>query len=63
MGFLGVWVGSYVAKKIDDLVKFLWKVEQCTTFEGKKIKFNLELEKKRFTDQTILKKIGQFMQL
>jgi hypothetical protein len=63
MGFLGVWVGSYIIKNIYDFLKFLSKVEQCTTFEGKKIKFNLELEKKRFTDQTILKKIGQFMQL
>jgi hypothetical protein len=47
MSFLEVQVGSYVAKKIDDFLKFLKKLEQCTTFEGKKIKkLNLELEKK-----------------
>jgi hypothetical protein len=45
MGFLEVWVGSYVTKKIDDILKFLRKVEQCTSFEEEK-KINLELKKK-----------------
>jgi hypothetical protein len=36
MGFWGVWVGSYITKKFDDFIKKLIKVEQCTTFEGKK---------------------------
>jgi hypothetical protein len=48
MGFLGVWVGSYVVKNIYDFLKFLNKVEQCTTFEGLKIKINLDVQKKGY---------------
>jgi hypothetical protein len=33
MGFLGVHVGSYVVKNIYDFLKFLSKVEQCSTYE------------------------------
>jgi hypothetical protein len=40
MGFLGVWVGSYIVKNIYDFLKFLSEVEQCSAFEGKRI-FNL----------------------
>ena len=36
--FGGFWIGSYVIKNIYDFLKFLSKVEECTTFEGKKIK-------------------------
>jgi hypothetical protein len=43
MGFLGVRVGSYIVKNIYEFLNFLSKVEQCTTFEGKKIKINMEL--------------------
>jgi hypothetical protein len=35
MGFLGFWVGSYVVRNTYDFLRFLCKVEECTTFEGK----------------------------
>jgi hypothetical protein len=34
MGFLGVWVGSHVIKNMNEFLKFLKKVDQCSTFEG-----------------------------
>jgi hypothetical protein len=36
MGFLEFWVGSNVVKNIYDFLKNLRKVEECTTYEGKK---------------------------
>jgi hypothetical protein len=33
--FWGFWIGSYIIKNIYDFMKFLSKVEECTTFEGK----------------------------
>jgi hypothetical protein len=63
MGFLRVWVGSYVVKNNYDFLKKLNKVEQCTTFEWKKIKFNLELWKKVMMPQLLLFISGQFGQL
>jgi hypothetical protein len=47
MGFLGVWAGSHVIKNMNEFLKFLKKVDQCSTFKGKvnKIQFGV-VEKK-----------------
>jgi hypothetical protein len=42
MGFLGVWIGSYIIKNMNVFLKFLKKVDKCNTFEGgKKIQFGV----------------------
>jgi hypothetical protein len=35
MHYWGVWVGSYIVKNMTKCLKFLKKMEQCGTFEGK----------------------------
>jgi hypothetical protein len=37
MSFLGVCVGSQGFKNMNEFLKFLMKVEQCSIFEGKKV--------------------------
>jgi hypothetical protein len=59
--FWGVWVGSYVVKKIYEPLKFLSKVEQCSTFEGEK-QFKFGVAKKNYVAPIFLI-YGQFGQL
>jgi hypothetical protein len=48
MGFLGVWAGSHVIKNMNEFLKFLKKVDQCSTFEGKiKIKIQFGVVEKK----------------
>jgi hypothetical protein len=63
MDYLGVWVGSYVAKKIDDFLNFLMKVEQCTTFEGEISISIWNWRKKGYAAPIVLFIFGQFRQL
>jgi hypothetical protein len=38
MGILRIRAGSQVIKNMNEFLKFLKKVDQCSTFEGEKIK-------------------------
>jgi hypothetical protein len=58
MGFLGARVGSRVIKNMNEFLKFQSKVEQCSTFEGKKNKIQFgDVEKMLYCPDCFFKNI------
>jgi hypothetical protein len=58
MGFLGIRAGSYVIKNMIEFLKFLRKVDQCSTFEGEnKIQFGA-VEKTLYCPDFLILSLG-----